>query len=86
MRAFSNRSKWELPFVVICGLLIAVTSLAGELELRELLHMGSVVVVCGLWDTQAPVVVVLGLSCSKACEISLDQGSNPCPLHWQVDS
>ena len=27
-----------------------------------------------------------GLSCCTACGISLDQGSNPCLLHWQVDS
>ena len=27
-----------------------------------------------------------GLSGSTACGIFLDQGSNPCPLHWQVDS
>ena len=27
-----------------------------------------------------------GLSCSVACGIFLDQGSNPCPLHWQADS
>ena len=26
------------------------------------------------------------LSCSEACGIFLDQGSNPCPLHWQADS
>ena len=32
------------------------------------------------------VVVVHGLSCSTACGIFLDQGSNPCPLHWQADS
>ena len=32
------------------------------------------------------VVVVHGLSCSLACEIFLDQGSNPCVLHWQADS
>ena len=32
------------------------------------------------------VVVVHGLSCPVACRIFLDQGSNPCPLHWQVDS
>ena len=25
-------------------------------------------------------------SCPKACEIFLDQESNPCPLHWQADS
>ena len=32
------------------------------------------------------VVVAPGLSCSAACGIFPDQGSNPCPLHWQVDS
>ena len=26
------------------------------------------------------------LSCPGACEIFLDQGSNPCPPHWQVGS
>ena len=31
------------------------------------------------------VVVALGLGCSKAGGIILDQVSNPCPLHWQVD-
>ena len=32
------------------------------------------------------VVVAHGPSCSVACEIFPDQGSNPCPLHWQADS
>ena len=27
-----------------------------------------------------------GLSCPAACGIFPDQGSNPCPLHWQADS
>ena len=31
-------------------------------------------------------VVAHGPSCSAACGIFPDQGSNPCPLHWQVDS
>ena len=26
------------------------------------------------------------LSCSVACGIFSDQGSNPCPIHWQADS
>ena len=38
---------------------------------------------CG---TRASVVVVHGLSCSMACGIFPDQGSNPCLLHWQADS
>ena len=32
------------------------------------------------------VVVAHGPSCSVACGIFPDQGSNPCPLHWQADS
>ena len=32
------------------------------------------------------VVVARGLSCSAACGIFPDQGSNPCPLHQQADS
>ena len=31
------------------------------------------------------VVVAHGLSCSAACGILPDQGSNPCPPHWQAD-
>ena len=45
----------------------------------------SVVVAWGLESTGS-VVVVHGLSCSTACGIFLDQGSNLCPLHWQSDS
>ena len=32
------------------------------------------------------VVVAHGPSCSVACGIFPDQGSNPCPLYWQADS
>ena len=32
------------------------------------------------------VVVAHGPSCSAACGIFRDQGSNLCPLHWQADS
>ena len=31
-------------------------------------------------------VVAHGPSCYAACGIFPDQGSNPCPLHWQADS
>ena len=30
-------------------------------------------------------IVAHGPSCSAACGIFPDQGSNPCPLHWQAD-
>ena len=36
--------------------------------------------------TQASVTVVRVLSCPWAGGIFPDQGSNSCPLHWQVDS
>ena len=32
------------------------------------------------------VIVAHGPSCTAACGIFPDQGSNPCPLHWQADS
>ena len=32
------------------------------------------------------VIVAHGPSCSAACGVFPDQGSNPCPLHWQADS
>ena len=32
------------------------------------------------------VVVAHGPRCSAACGIFPDQGSNPCPLHWQASS
>ena len=35
--------------------------------------------------TECTEVVVHRLRCSKPCGIFLDQGSNPCPLHWQED-
>ena len=35
---------------------------------------------------RASVVAAHGLSCPMAYGISLNQGSNLCPLHWQVDS
>ena len=35
---------------------------------------------------RAGSVVAHGSSCSTACGIFPDQGSNPCPLHWQADS
>ena len=39
----------------------------------------------GLQST-GTIVVVYRLSCSWACGIFLDQGSNLCLLHWQVNS
>ena len=54
-------------------------------RLQWLWHVGSVVVACGIQSTSS-IVVAHGLSCFMACRILSDQGSNPCLLHWQVDS
>ena len=37
-------------------------------------------------QSSGSVVVAHGLCCSVACGILPNQGSNPHPLHWQVDS
>ena len=79
---FSVVAVNSCSLVSVCGLLITVTSLVIE-------H--------GLWSTWTSVAVVglssfasralgHGLSCSTACGIFLDQGSDLCPLHWQADS
>ena len=57
--------------IAVHGLLFAVVSLAVGIRLQ------------GVW---ALVAVAHSLSCPTACGISLDQGSNPHPLCWQVDS
>ena len=36
--------------------------------------------------TRASLVVALRLGCFVACGIFPDQGLNPCPLTWQMDS
>ena len=62
-------------FVALCGLLITVVSLLRSTGFRS---MGSVVAAHRLWSTVS-IVVTYGLSCSTACGIFPDQGSNLCP-------
>ena len=52
---------------------------------RLLTAVASLVSEHGRWDTGS-VVVVDRLSCSTACGVIPDQGSNPCLLRWQADS
>ena len=47
---------------------------------------GASVVVARRLQSAGSAAAVHGLSCSAACEILPDRGSNPCPLHWQADS
>ena len=78
-QAFSSCSEQGLLFLVVCRLLIAVASLC--CRARALGARASVVVAHRLWSTSS-VVVSHRLSCSTACGIFPDQGSNPCSLHW----
>ena len=69
--AFSNCDERGYSLVVVHGSPIAVASF---------------VVNPGLQGTWVSVAVVHGLCCPKACRIFPEQGLNPHPLHWQVDS
>ena len=75
--AFSSCGEQGLLFVAVHGLLL--------LRRTGSRHAGFSS--CGSQALERRLgSVAHGLSCSVACGIFLDQGSNPCPLHWQVDS
>ena len=68
--------------VVVSGLLIVLASLAAEQALE---HVG--LRSCNSDSrAQAQWVVVQGPNCTVACGMYPDQGSNSCPLYWQVST
>ena len=69
-RAFSNCGKRGPLFIAVHRPLTIAASLVWSTGSRR---AGS-------------VIVAHGPSCSAAHGIFPDQGSNPCPLHWQADS
>ena len=75
---FLKKFYFRLCWVVVCRLLTVVASLAVEHGLS----------VHGLPELRlaGSVVMVRVLSRPGACGIFPDPGSNPRPLHWQVDS
>ena len=75
----------DYPLAGVWGLLLLRSPGSRARRLQQLQHVGSVVVVPRLESTGS-VVVVQALSCSVACGIFLDQGSNLCLLHWWSDS
>ena len=90
MQALSGCRRLRLLFIVVCGLLLVVASvvecgLFWHMGFGKSRLMGSVVVTSKIKRTD-PVVVVQGLGCSVAFGIFPDQGLNPCPLHYKVDS
>ena len=80
-RALSNCGKWGPLFIAVRGPLTIAASLVAEHRLSRPLLLRST------GSRRAgSVIVARGPSCSTACGIFPDQGSNPCPLHWQADS
>ena len=69
-RAFSSCGEWGPLFIAVRRPLTIMASLVGSTGSR-----------CA-----GSAVVAHGPSCSAARGIFPDQGSNPCPLHWQADS
>ena len=70
---------WGLPLVAVSGV---YSSVVVHRLLAAVTHPIAKHMLLGTW---ASVVVIYGLSCPKACRIFLDEGSNPCFLHWQAD-
>ena len=75
-------------FLAVLGLCCCTRAFSscGEWGLLLLWSMGSRHVGFSCCGARASVVVAHGPSCSAACGIFPDQGSNLCPLHWQADS
>ena len=80
-RGYSRCNAWASYFR--CLFLQSTDSRPGRPQ--KLWYMGSGILGPGLKCTDS-IVVAYGLSCSAACEIFLDQGSNLCLLTWQEDS
>ena len=88
---FSNFKIFIYLFLAVLGLRCCTQAFSSCV--RVTLHCGAWASHCGGFSCRAwalgalaSVVVVHGLSCSAAGGIFPDQGSNLCPLHWQVDS
>ena len=70
-RAFSSCGKWGPLFIAVRGPLTIAASLVAEHRLQT---------------RRLAAIVAHRPSCSAACGIFPEQGSNPCSLHWQADS
>ena len=66
----------------LCWVSVAAYRLSLDAASRELLSCCRVQAL----GCMGSVVVAQVLSRSVACDIFLDQGLNPCPLHWQAGS
>ena len=95
LRCFADFSPAEArsgyPLVAVRGLLIALTSPAVELGLQGILASAVAALQLSTCSSQALEhrfnrSGFHGLSCSAACGIFPDQGSDLRLLHWQADS
>ena len=74
-------------FVSMRGLSLVAASGGHSLSRCAGLSLSRPLLLRGTGSRRAGSVVVAHRpSCSVACGIFPDQGSNPCPLHWQADS
>ena len=74
-------------FVSVRGLSLVVASRGHSSSRCAGLSLSRPLLLRGTGSRRAGSVIVAHRpSCSAACGIFPDQGSNPCPLHWQVDS
>ena len=84
-RAFSDCSQFLwLQFLFLWPSQTQLTGSQFLAAVRGLLIAVASLVEHRLQGTQTSVVVAHRLGCSVACGIFLDQGLNPCLLHWQV--
>ena len=65
------------------GFSLVEASRGHSLVVRGLLTAAASLVVEHWIQSEGSIVVAPGLSCSEACGILLDQGSNPCLLVWE---
>ena len=72
---------------VVCGLLASLVAEHGALDPWASILADRGFCSCGSWfQSTGSVFVGHGFSCSVACGIFMEQGSDSGILHWQVDS
>ena len=73
-----------LNFVYLCIYFWLCRVFVAAHGLSLVVAMGAIFC-CRAWALESSVVVAHGLGCPEAREIFPDEGSNLCPLHWQLD-
>ena len=71
---------------LLCGLLVAVSGSYSLVAGHRLVTAVASLIEGHRFQNMGSIAVAQGLRCSVASGIFLDQGSDSCLLHWQVDS